>query len=345
MLESLTIKNFQCHQKIVLDLNHPIISVVGPSDAGKTALLRALRWLACNQPNGLQFLRMGAAGVGVSLQVDRTSVARSRNTAGSNLYRFGDKRYVSFGTNVPEPIAQFLNLGPVNFQFQHDAPFWFMLSSGEVSRELNQVVNLDLIDTTQANIAAELRQTRAIEAVCQQRLTRARADRDALAWVKGAQSDFFLLEQKKSDIEETKQKRTRIVAIVAEGQRLEASLQNASLSLPEAKKVVLLGERLQKTTARRQRLQELFNSATVVQKRTTVQIPSLDKLESLVQKLKQAARRREKLVGLVRSIKVAQEALWQSEDALGQATRALQKVSKGRCVACGQELTIRSSPS
>lgn len=100
----------------------------------------------------------------------------------------------AFGADVPEPIADLLNVGDVNFQAQHDSPFWFSLTAGQVSRELNSVVNLDVIDRTLAGVSSALRKARAVEEVCRDRLEETQKQIEELDWVPGMVEEYGVLE-------------------------------------------------------------------------------------------------------------------------------------------------------
>ena len=43
-IESLSLHNFQCHEHLDIAFDPQLTTIVGPSDVGKTAILRALKW-------------------------------------------------------------------------------------------------------------------------------------------------------------------------------------------------------------------------------------------------------------------------------------------------------------
>ena len=165
MLEKLLIRNFQCHEKITVDFDPAVTTVVGPSDRGKSAVLRAIRWLAFNRPAGDAFIKHGAGRVSVRLRAGGRDILRER-AAGSNLYKIDGKEFQAFGSDVPPEIVNALNLDAVNFQRQLDPVFWFSKSPGEVSRELNAIIDLGLIDRTLSNLASASRRAKAGSSPC-----------------------------------------------------------------------------------------------------------------------------------------------------------------------------------
>lgn len=154
MIESVSLQNFQAHRRLRLEFDPGITTIVGRSDVGKSAIIRAIRWAATNQPGGDQFITTGTRGTTVTLQVDGRVIKRKRGGS-VNSYHLDGEEYKAFGRGVPGPVVTVLNMGGVCWQGQHDAPFWFSETAGEVSRKLNSIVNLSIIDTTLANMQSE----------------------------------------------------------------------------------------------------------------------------------------------------------------------------------------------
>jgi DNA repair protein SbcC/Rad50 len=142
MLKTITIKNFQAHHKLVLSLSPTITTIVGPSDAGKSATIRALQWLVFNRPGGTAFINWGKPSqtAEVVVQTEENSISRSRGP-NINTYTKGAKEFNAIGTDVPPVIKEALGLAEINFQAQHDSPFWFAETAGEVSRQLNTIID------------------------------------------------------------------------------------------------------------------------------------------------------------------------------------------------------------
>lgn len=155
MIERLLIKNFQAHEKLDLVFDPAVTVIVGRTDSGKSSIIRALRWALLNQPRGSSFTKHGESFVGVKVKIDGATVSRSKD-GNDNHYSLGDSKFTAFGSNVPETITEFLKVDDLNFQQQHDAPFWLSLSSGEVSRRLNEIVDLTVIDKATSEIKSQL---------------------------------------------------------------------------------------------------------------------------------------------------------------------------------------------
>jgi exonuclease SbcC len=175
MLTRLKIKNFQPHEVLEVELDPLVTVFVGATDKGKSSVLRSLRWLSLNDPQGEAFIRWGSVSALARLEVDGRVVIRKRG-GGVNLYSLDGDKFKSFGTKVPDPIAELLNVDEVNFAGQLDAPFWFLLSPPQVSRELNAIVNLSAIDSALSNVAAAVRQAKSEVEIVEAHLREAKAE-------------------------------------------------------------------------------------------------------------------------------------------------------------------------
>lgn len=215
MIKFLTIKNFQRHQKLRVRLER-VTSILGPTDSGKSAILRALRWLALNNLPGDGFIRNGAKSAFVKIKLENGAwIGRGKGKA--NFYVLNGKKFRSFGQSVPLPISNVLRMNEINFQRQHDSPFWFAESAGQVSRELNRVVDLGIIDTTLAKAVSAVRAGEAHQNAVEGRL---RAITEGLEESREATlsriKQFARLKQTHERNEQIQARRSRLAGILAE---------------------------------------------------------------------------------------------------------------------------------
>lgn len=152
MLERIEIRNFQSHKATNLDLSSSVNTLQGNSDCGKSAVMRALNWLIFN-PAGDYFVSNWAkkgktisAPCEVTLYVNGYKVTRRRDKD-FNGYMLDDQVFEATRNSVPPQILSVLGLGEVNLQKQLDPPFLLSMSPGDVSRYVNNLVNLSKIDT------------------------------------------------------------------------------------------------------------------------------------------------------------------------------------------------------
>jgi DNA repair protein SbcC/Rad50 len=161
MLESIDVTNFQSHKHTKLDLHPGINAVTGPSDAGKSAVFRAINWVIKNRPRGTAFQSsfIGKGSTEVSLDFDGTKVVRTKKGT-TNKYSLGEEDFNTVKTNVPLPVSDFLKLDDINIQGQHEKYFQLQDSPGDVAKTINKIARLDIIDFCLKEVAGDSRKSK-----------------------------------------------------------------------------------------------------------------------------------------------------------------------------------------
>lgn len=103
------IENFQSHRYTDLELSPGLNVIVGESDRGKTAILRALRWLFYNEPRGADFVRVGATECRVTVVLDDGTTITRERSGNRNRYllrRDGQESvFEGFGHELPPAVV------------------------------------------------------------------------------------------------------------------------------------------------------------------------------------------------------------------------------------------------
>lgn len=165
MIERLSIAALQSHRGSELAFGPGMNVIVGSSDAGKSAVLRALRWVCENRPAGDGLVPHGGEEADVELSVDGVPVRRFKGKS-TNAYQLAGRELVAFGRGVPDEVSELLNVEDVNFHRQMDPPFLLTLSGQEITRYLNRMVDLDVIGASLKRAVSEEREaTRQVQAL------------------------------------------------------------------------------------------------------------------------------------------------------------------------------------
>lgn len=155
-IQEVTIEGYQSHTNSTFRLSPGLTVITGPSDAGKTAIIRALRWFAFNEPTGEAFLhtiRNPDGSVKEAVDQVKVSVTFDNGITITKTRRKGKTTYThsAFPTawekaEIPPEIKETLGLVKqqygdfetcLNFAFQLDAPF--MLSESASVSDLRGI--------------------------------------------------------------------------------------------------------------------------------------------------------------------------------------------------------------
>lgn len=154
MIKKLTLKNFEVHRKSALEFVPGVNVIAGPSDHGKSSIVRALGLVLLNRPQGLSYVRNTEEDTKtkavVGAMFDDCEISRVRSKS-DNYYTLNGQQLKAMGAAVPDEIAHASRMNELNIQFQFSRKmqhYLLSLSSGEVARYLNALLELDIIDET-----------------------------------------------------------------------------------------------------------------------------------------------------------------------------------------------------
>lgn len=181
MFKSLTITNFQKHSKLNLKFDPKITTILGPSDVGKSAIIRALRWVCTNKPDGDGHIKEGKEFARVTLKYDDGIVVRSRGK--KNKFKLNGQELSSFGRGVPDLVQRSLKVDQMNFQNQHDLPFWFCETGRSISERLNAIVDLSIVDEATTYSQKQVRSAKTETGVLKKLLDEGKAELETLSHV------------------------------------------------------------------------------------------------------------------------------------------------------------------
>jgi exonuclease SbcC len=194
MIKSLHILNCQSHKDTFLEFHPGVNVIIGPTDSGKSAILRVIRWIVKNRPSG-DTLRSwwGGKTIADMQTTEGRKIIRSRDK--TDEYQLDTTVFKAFNTSVPEEIAQALNLNEINLQRQLDAPFLLSDSPGDVAQHFNRVAGLDKIDVGEQNINKCIRTINGDISSCGGLITQAEIDLKKFDHLDKFEAEVEVLEQ------------------------------------------------------------------------------------------------------------------------------------------------------
>lgn len=285
MLEQINLTNFQRYASLEVSFA-PVTVFVGPSDTGKSTLIRALQWLAFNEGAMSDLMRHGETACEASLAVDGRILRRTRTKAANGYVLDGVPLMAVGKGGVPDAVAELLNVTEANFQAQHDPPFWLAATAGEVSRELNAIVDLGIIDTSLAAAAAGVQAAKAEQAAAEARRERAKIAVEALAWVETAAAAWQAVELAYKDKQAAQADLASLKALMQaarEAGRLAASRKMAATALLA---VALAGRNADAAAGR---LAALHALTALIRRLAAMQAPSVEVVAAIGAAGRQAA--------------------------------------------------------
>lgn len=178
-IQEVTIEGYQSHTNSTFRLSPGLTVITGPSDAGKTAIIRALRWFAFNEPTGEAFLhtiRNPDGSIKEAVDQVKVSVTFDNGITITKTRRKGKTTYThsAFPTawekaEIPPEIKETLGLVKqrygdfetcLNFAFQLDAPFMLSESASVGAKVLGKLAGTEIVDKSISEVNKKTHQTR-----------------------------------------------------------------------------------------------------------------------------------------------------------------------------------------
>ncbi|MCF6097423.1 AAA family ATPase [Thermovorax subterraneus] len=162
-IKKLKINNFQSHKNTEITFDEGLTVILGPTDQGKSAIIRALKWVLYNEPRGTDFISVGSNLCRVTLEMDDGTVITRERTNNKNRYiliKNGKKQiFEGFGNVVPVEITKAHGIPKiyldkdstctVNLAEQLDGPFLLSENAGVRARVLGRLIGIHIIDAAQ----------------------------------------------------------------------------------------------------------------------------------------------------------------------------------------------------
>jgi AAA15 family ATPase/GTPase len=336
MISKLKVKNFRRAKKLVVGFGS-ITVIRGASAKGKSSMIGGLKWLAFNQPSGDRFINWDSTFALTKVMVDGHTIIRKRSGR-DNYYKLDGKKYEAMRTGVPSDIANILNLSPLNFHRQHSTPFWFGETAGEVNRQLNAIVNLEIIDQTSTNLARSLRETRSEISVIRIRMDEAKSEKDSLKYIIRLSKELRLVEALSSKKDRIAENALQLSNLLSTLQRHRKEADRLQERATEAGIVLVTGESYEKTRLNRFVLQELIETAKVHKEEMSVVIPDLRPLEKAYDEWNVVKRQHETLTCLFGQAEEYEEVIYQEELTAKTKQKEFDKKMGKKCPLCKSKL-------
>lgn len=167
-INEIFVDGFQSHTNSHFNLGNGLNVITGPSDSGKTAIIRAVRWVAFNEPQGEAFVNESVGHATVAIHLDNGITILKHRRKGKTSYRIqtnaGDEGSVFEKSEVPEEVKQLLGITKqtfgdfvtaLNFAFQLEAPFLISETPSSGAKVLGKLAGTEAVDLAVKSVSKD----------------------------------------------------------------------------------------------------------------------------------------------------------------------------------------------
>ncbi len=279
-ISEVTIRNFQSHANTNLEFAPAgqLTVITGDTDSGKTAVLRALRWVMYNEPSGTDFIRAGFRTAEVMAFMADGRIVSRRRTPSLNQYitnvaegtKEQEQIYEGFGLSVPPEVQAILGVSPakiipgefelnLNIAEQLDGPF---LGSSTMpgsyrAKVLGKLAGTEDVDSANKKLGTDIyRHDRDVERVKADLETK-EEQIEALDWVEGLGVKIVTLESLADLVKKDQEALTKLNGLKAKRDLLDERIKNGKEYLTNFDGLEKATEKISATTKKHQRLSSL----------------------------------------------------------------------------------------
>lgn len=289
MLTEIKLKNFQAHRRLVLPLRPGLNVITGASDRGKSAIVRALRFLTLHE-SATNLTTNGEDDMAVRVVTHGHNViSRFKNTKEYG-YSLNDlPKFLACARDQPIPITTVLNLTPENFQSQFDPHFLLSLTPGQVAKEINRIVALSDIDKALSWLKERIRSTNALLEASTQELVGIQEYLDANQYIPLIGDILIKLKAESLNHESISKNRLQLFTMATQTQAWMLVINADSVKVTACEALLSQGNALQATKATKRGLESI-----VAESRAIAALPTLEAVgEALASRLALGLRRLE----------------------------------------------------
>lgn len=335
MIERLDLKNFQPWEKLTVKFGQ-ITTIIGPTDAGKSSIIRALAWLFLNQPSGKSMIREGTKEAGARTKVAGHMLVRKRNTTSLNEYKLDEEKLKSFGQGVPKAVEETFRVSERSFQMQTDPHFWVSMKPPELARELNRIVDLDVMDQHMADIAKQRRAADARQSLIGERLQDAEQELSELPDLEAARARFEKLQEAQQRVSRLSNQTAHLRDALEDVDQQKAICQRAAEQAQWAEKVIAAGEEAARLQNEHTALLQLTRSLRRAQATVAAAPPeSAFRTIKAIEKRSNVRRKLKRLLDDIERGRTDAEKASAKADAL---EKQIAEETEGQCPVCGSAM-------
>jgi len=312
MISNITLHNFQSHIDTSIDFHKGVNCITGSSNSGKTAIIRALRWVLENRPSGLSVINNNKKEAFVCVRKNNQYILKRRSKT-QNEYEVNGLLLQAVGKEVPKEVNNVLNLTSINIQKQLDLPFLVLESPGSIASVLNFYSKLDKAEGIISRIASDQRSNNSDIKEYESTLEGIKNNIESKKWI--------------FDLEKQVNKHKKIVSAIEDAQK----------KLYEVKQIQSLMVDVS----------QMYNKQEVLLIRIQNEINLLTAQQDIQDKIDKTEDSLRRIKGIISDIKAENDSFWSLSDRKNRIQKEYDEVtaeilSLGECPYCGSKLTEKT---
>ncbi len=263
-ITKLILENFQSHKYSELVFNGGMNVIIGPSDSGKSAIIRALKWVLYNEPSGDYFIRENENQCSVTIHTNDGFILKRYRTRSKNGYSLtypnGEElTFEGIGNSVPNEIVETIGIqkiqldsdesASINIGEQLEGPFLLSEKTSTRANAIGRLVGVNILDDAIKETAKDIKNINSKKKNLEESLDNINNELESFNYLDQLTSTYNelkdklnLLEYKNKKLEKLLTLKSNLNSILSNKKNAEAILNN----LENLYRIEILFEKLSK---------------------------------------------------------------------------------------------------
>ena len=240
-IKSVTLHNYRGYPDEVFSFVDGLNTIIGKSDAGKSALIKGIRFVTENDQSGNivsewilndkgKIIKGESCWVEIATMDDHIihREINSKSSIDGNFYTIDGGKPIGLtnGKTVPEDVLELLNLNEANLQSQFETHFMLNENASTVAKTLNKMVNLEIIDESIATINKIVRRIKKEKDASDVNIVTYTEKIEKFSFLEQMEIDVMALEELSGKVEEEIEARKKLDSISIDIRELNAKLKD-----------------------------------------------------------------------------------------------------------------------
>lgn len=226
-IKKLILENIQPFKKAEINFSPGLNVIVGPTNSGKSAIMRAISFLFFSTPSPKSLLRFGEKEFRILLETSTAWIERIKN--GENILVVNGQEFRAFGHNLPQEFFEALSIPEEFLEFvyasQFSPPFLLSLSDTQKGRVLSLLGSgVEVLDRALVNIQKDIRDVKAQHSLLEKERDEVRDTLAVFERIPEAEQFLESASAREERIKEMQQYREEILSLLHRSKSLSARL-------------------------------------------------------------------------------------------------------------------------
>ena len=346
MLKGLKLINFQSHRHSELEFSSGVNVIVGLSDAGKSAIIKAIDFAANNRPIRNDYRSHWGGRMLIQISTTDEKVI-SREEGEERCYKIDTLKLKAFGTDVPQEVRTALNFEDVNIQRQQDSHFLLNNTAGDVAKYFNKVAKFDKIDLGQQNVDKWIREINSSISYKEGQLVQEAEKLKQFVDIEKEEAEIEVLENLEKQLKAKERNIDDLSKLIISLESLETKINEFNEILEDEdsiNNIILLYENNRNLDNKIQNLEGLINQLINIEneiensKLLIEEEGKIDLVLSLFEKFNKTDTEERKLANHIEDIEDIEEKITEAEEEYKQLHEEFEQEMGDTCVLCGTKL-------